>query len=384
MVSNEAGPAVRLAEPGPKRLLALDGGGIRGLITLGFLERMEEMLRRQHADRSLVLSDYFDLIGGTSTGSIIASLLALGWPVADIRKAYLDFAREAFQPKRSLFGPLGRVLGAKFDEKPLEKLLLTNLGQRNLDSPDLKVGLLLVIKRADTGSVWAMCNLPRHRFFEMNRHMKLWELVRSSTAAPTFFRPAMVDDVGDGEQALFLDGGVSMHLNPALLLLMCATMEGFGLQWPLGEERMLLASVGTGSFGRGGDPAAMKKYSNLHWVAMLTTQLMRDSSELVQTMLQWMSASPTAKVIDRQIGSLAGDHLVDPPLLTYLRYDVDLAREDLRRVGREFSEEEVTSLRDMSNVKNVEQLDDIGGAAGGKYILPEHFPDRFRRGRTAA
>lgn len=106
-------------EPGPKRLLALDGGGIRGLVTLGYLARIEELLRRRYGREDLVLADYFDLIGGTSTGSVIASLLALGRPVAEIRDLYHTLGHQAFHPRRSLLGAVGRLLGAKFDERPL-------------------------------------------------------------------------------------------------------------------------------------------------------------------------------------------------------------------------------------------------------------------------
>ncbi|MDA0767901.1 MAG: patatin-like phospholipase family protein [Verrucomicrobia bacterium] len=59
-----------------KRLLALDGGGIRGLFTLKILERVETELRRELAKPDLVLADYFHYIGGTSTGAIIATCLA--------------------------------------------------------------------------------------------------------------------------------------------------------------------------------------------------------------------------------------------------------------------------------------------------------------------
>ncbi|OPX40544.1 MAG: hypothetical protein B1H13_06925, partial [Desulfobacteraceae bacterium 4484_190.3] len=72
--------------------------------------------------------------------------------------------------------------------------------------------------RADTGSVWVVLNVPGHRFYEMNREMLLWEIVRSSTAAPIFFRPKFLPDVGEGEEAVFVDGAVSMHNNPALPL----------------------------------------------------------------------------------------------------------------------------------------------------------------------
>jgi patatin-like phospholipase/acyl hydrolase len=62
----------------PKRILALDGGGIRGVLTLEYLEAIEALLRQRRNDPDLLLSDYFDLIGGTSTGSIIAAGLACG------------------------------------------------------------------------------------------------------------------------------------------------------------------------------------------------------------------------------------------------------------------------------------------------------------------
>ncbi len=61
-----------LSGPGPKRILALDGGGLKGIAT-GCLEALEQRLRQQHGnDPDFCLSDYFDLISGTSTGASIA------------------------------------------------------------------------------------------------------------------------------------------------------------------------------------------------------------------------------------------------------------------------------------------------------------------------
>jgi hypothetical protein len=60
----------------PKRILSLDGGGIRGILTLEFLGVIESMLRKRSGRDDFRLCDYFDLIGGTSTGSIIAAGLA--------------------------------------------------------------------------------------------------------------------------------------------------------------------------------------------------------------------------------------------------------------------------------------------------------------------
>ena len=269
------------------------------------------------------------------------------------------------QPRKSWFGPLGRAIGAKFDEKPLEALVKDNLGDRTLDSDDVRVGLMIIIKRADTGSVWVMVNIPGHPFYEMNRKMRLWELVCSSAAAPVFFKPRVVSDVGGGEEAVFVDGGVSMHNNPALQLLMVANLNGFALGWPLGEENLLLCSVGTGGFQKLLSKEALKKSTNLHWVAMLTTQMMRDASELNQTLLQWMSQSPTAHSIDQQIDTMKKDQLGNRPLLSYLRYNVEIEKSSLEAIGLKYTEKEVESLKNMSNVKNISQLDKIGTSFRG-------------------
>ena len=82
---------------GPKRILSLDGGGIRGILTLQFLDTIEQKLRARTNDPALVLSDYFDLIGGTSTGSIIAAGLACGMTVDQLKKLYTNIGASVFQ-----------------------------------------------------------------------------------------------------------------------------------------------------------------------------------------------------------------------------------------------------------------------------------------------
>ena len=98
-----------LAEP-RKRILSLDGGGVRGVFTLEILARMEELLRaetikKNPEKKNFVLADHFHFIAGTSTGAIIASLLSWGKSVADIRELYLDHCHEIFLPSpRGKFG----------------------------------------------------------------------------------------------------------------------------------------------------------------------------------------------------------------------------------------------------------------------------------------
>src|SRR5215813_4805085 len=72
----------RVSAPGPKKLLALDGGGIRGVLTLEILAAIEDLLHRElSAGNDFVLADYFDYIAGTSTGAIVAAGLACGMRV---------------------------------------------------------------------------------------------------------------------------------------------------------------------------------------------------------------------------------------------------------------------------------------------------------------
>src|SRR5579872_2022405 len=83
---------------GPKKLLSIDGGGIRGLIAIEFLSRIEAILRDRSGRSDLVLGDYFDYVGGTSTGAIVATLISMGFATKEIREFYVTGAHTMFDP----------------------------------------------------------------------------------------------------------------------------------------------------------------------------------------------------------------------------------------------------------------------------------------------
>ena len=230
----------------PKRILALDGGGIRGALTLEYLEVIEALLRQRRNDPNLLLSDYFDLIGGTSTGSIIAAGLACGMPVKDIKRLYTDLGAQVFVPTG-----LGYV-ASKFQARPLQIALDRALGaDTTVDSDRIRTGLMVMAKRLDTGSPWPLNNGGRGRYAAQDGALRLTQVVRASTAAPTYFEPERIKissrdgSVVDGE---FVDGGVSPFNDPALQLLMLAALDGHGFRWKTGKTRLLIISVGTGSY----------------------------------------------------------------------------------------------------------------------------------------
>ncbi len=357
--------------PQPKRILAMDGGGIRGALTLGILKSIEDTLRKQHGnDPDFRLCDYFDLIGGTSTGSIIASLLAIGKGIDEIQEMYQQLGTRVFGKTRIL----SLLRAGKFDEKELEKLLEEQLGQETIGGNNIKTGLCIVAKRADTGGTWAFLNHPGGKYFEANKGILLRNAVRASSAAPTYF-DAEAFDVGNGEVGAFVDGGVSMHNNPAMLLFLMATTKGFPFKWKTGGDLLELVSIGTGyaKIRRRVDECI--GIAGVKWAPVVPAMLMDDADIHNQLLLQYMSKSPTAKTINSEFGDLADDSLCSKPLFHYLRYDVKLEQNDLNELG--FTKVIAEKIREMSDVKNKEVLRDIGLEAGKRIVKDEHFPKVF-------
>jgi uncharacterized protein len=371
----------RLKAPGPKRILALDGGGIRGAITLGYLEKIEDMLRKRHGnDPDFRLCDYFDLIGGTSTGAIIASALATGWSAQDIKKLYLDIGGKIFAKKWKAYLPwhTGKYLKARFGAEPLKEKLEEVFGDMTLGDERVRTGLCIVAKRADTQSTWPLINHPEGRYYRHNAPILLRNAVRASTAAPTYFIPELFD-VGFGQEGAFVDGGVSMANNPALQLFLVATLKGFPFHWPTGAGKLLIVSVGTGMSRPKLIPAEVADDKLWNWAVNIPDMLMQDASWLNQTLLQYMSDSPTSWKIDGEIGDLRGDLLAPAPLLSYLRYNVFIERDELEDLGLGdlAVKPGIKSLQEMSEAANRDHLALIGEKAAAVQIEPAHFPDAF-------
>src|SRR6476620_7182158 len=109
---------------GPKRILCLDGGGIRGILTLEYLGVVESMLRKRSGRDDFLLCDYFDLIGGTSTGSIIAAGLACGMSVGELKALYREIGLDVFVPNFLRNG----ILAPKFPAARVQQALDKHLG----------------------------------------------------------------------------------------------------------------------------------------------------------------------------------------------------------------------------------------------------------------
>ena len=288
---------------------------------------------------------------------------------------------EIFGEKKKWFNPLQtwQFLKARYDYQALEDNLKAIFGDITLESDKIRTGLCIVAKRADTNSTWPLINHPKGKFFDTqlgkNKNIPLWQAVRASSAAPTYFVPQMID-VGDGQKAAFVDGGVSMANNPALTLLMVATLKGFPFHWQLGADNLTLVSVGTGYSIFKKQTGQITNAWIKTWAENVPEMLMQDASWQNQIVLQWLSDSPTAHYIDMEIEYLKDDFIGNQPHLKYLRYNFPITENDLNSLqikGKSFTEKDVDSIIEMSNAQNRYILFEIGKEAGEREIKEEHF-----------
>jgi patatin-like phospholipase/acyl hydrolase len=361
----------RMTSPGPKKLLALDGGGIRGVITLEILGRLESVLAAQlGAGDDFVLGDYFDYIAGTSTGAVIAAGLAKGLRVQRLLDLYTTRCEEMFD-----HASLRQRYHYRYGSLRLREMLQGVLGKdTTLGSEELKTLLLIVVRNATTDSPWPLSNNPKALFNDPSRAdnnlaIPLWQLVRASTAAPTYFPP---ETVMLGERAfVFVDGALTMYNNPAFQLFLMATLDAYCLSWPATESDLLLVSVGTGTCPKADDhlrPGAMNLLFNANSVpAALMQAALNEQDLLCRVFGRCRHGAP----IDLEVGDLMQGHgLLQERLFSYVRYNAELSRHGLDNLGmHDVVPEEVQRLDSVQHMGNLRRV----GRAAARDVAVEHF-----------
>jgi uncharacterized protein len=380
-----------------KRILSLDGGGVRGLITLGILQRIEETLAPRYPGKreDFRLCHYFDLIAGTSTGAIIACALTLGMSVAEVRGHYEKMCPRIFtkRPDTSLKGrwlPEG-ALRAVYDEGAIEAVLRHIAGERELQSPDIKTGLMVCTKRLDTGSPWILTNSPKAPYWEAGRNKayKLWRILRASTAAPMLFEPlefeiATPDGIYDGEVGIFVDGAVAGLNNPSLQAFLTSTLKPYGIGWPCGPSHLFLVSIGAGTWRNKVERHKFMMQDNWEKAKTAILGIIPDTSRQAIIALQAMSSPRKSWHIDSEILDLEGHLCRDEELLSFQRYDAHLEEDALKRLFPD-AKLDVEQFRDIGNTDPdvLRRLYALGHAVGrvsrpGKDgIEAEDFPAIF-------
>lgn len=210
------------------RILALDGGGLRGTFTAAVLAKWDDMLK---AGGGNDLISHFDLVAGTSTGAILAIGLAMGLRPCEILEFYEKKGPKIFPKDRKL----RHWLKSKHDSATLRSLLTEVYGNKTL-AADSRCRLVIPTVRAKQGQAEAIVT-PHSPDRTAYRDISAVDAALASSAAPTYFDEATFD----GAIALetFLDGGIWAN-NPILPALAEAVRY---LKIPL--DRIDVLSIGT-------------------------------------------------------------------------------------------------------------------------------------------
>lgn len=264
------------------RILSIDGGGIKGLVSGVLLAAIEKELRAKEGDHARI-SDYFDLVAGTSTGGILACLYLT--PNGDARPKftadeavdiYLNrggkiFHRSAWQYVKSF----GGLLNEKYHQREIETTLKDYFGDTKLSDllkPCLVTSYDVTERRATFFNQLDACKDSAYNFF-------IKDITRATSAAPTYFEMTKIkSDVS--EDFPLVDGGVFAN-NPALCAYSEARNTDFGKINNPSAKDMMIVSFGTKDNLKSYQYRKMKRWGKVQWVVPVIDILMSSNSETV-------------------------------------------------------------------------------------------------------
>ena len=258
-----------------RRLLAIDGGGIRGIIPVTALVALERATGR-------LAREDFAFVAGTSTGAIITAAIAAGIPAEDVLRLYRTQAPGLFT--RNLWTIIKRVVrGSMYSTQRLHDIVAGGLGdRRDWTLNDAPVDLLISATRVSDGQPWYFV---RDNPANSGRtgHLRLADCVTASAAEPTYFAPwtlpeRLASPPGQRIGAL-VGGGVGVAGNPVYQ----ACVEAFFYHPPgtYTPQETLVVSLGTGRYLERRRPAWLWP-----WLRWAIAELLRSPGEQ-QTQLVW-------------------------------------------------------------------------------------------------
>lgn len=310
-----------------KKILSIDGGGIRGIISLACLVELEKLHRKP-------CREIFDMVAGTSTGAVIAAGIALGISARGLLALYRELAKHAFQrlPLHQILFNLGNH---RYDNAYIANTLHEIGADRPLNS--LMVDILITAKNLETS---------RTDFFVKDNpgNASLWgtislkDAVLASIAAPTYF-PAHSAEVL-GKEHTWVDGGVGVSGNPVYHAAVEAIHYSASL-YPPGDTLML--SFGT---GRRPHPIDARSASILKWGIWVLAETMEDAGEW-QTYVTRREYEGAARIDLR-------------------RYQLDLTSSVMRDLGVTVPEGVDVTKIGLDAVWAADLLEDIGRAFAAK------------------
>lgn len=314
------------------RILSIDGGGIRGIIPAQVLVSLEKLLQELTKDTNTRISDYFDLIAGTSTGGILTCALLV--PALDVNGKPTD--RPEFTASDALdlyvqngddifdvgifkkISSLGGIADEKYSAKGLEKVLEEYFGNLLL-SQLLKPCLVTTY---DIKHRRAMFFTQHDAISEPDSNFLVRDLCRATSAAPTFFEVARIKSTSRKAYPT-VDGGIFAN-NPSL----CAYAEARAatiLGNPEAKD-MVILSLGTGNYEKSYTHKEVKDWGSIGWIGPLISMMMSGVSETVDYQLRQIfdTTSDQDHYLRLQLSRLDENGVPDPNIPDF-DYELDNA-----------------------------------------------------------
>jgi predicted acylesterase/phospholipase RssA len=246
-----------------RRILAIDGGGVRGVIPAVALAALE----REIGGR---VRDHFDFVAGTSTGALIAAAVAAGVPAERIVRMYVERAPKLFS-KIPVISTITRILfGRMYDVRRLHRFIreeLASEGAADWRLNDVPLDIMITAKGLTDGHPWYFVKDQPSNSGRTGT-LSLADCLTASAAAPTFFEPRTIQ--GLETKGPMVDGGTGVAGNPVYQ----ACVEAFGYMDRYDPANTIVVSMGTGQFLKRPHPTWI--YS---WLGWLLAELLRSPGE---------------------------------------------------------------------------------------------------------
>lgn len=276
-------------------ILSLDGGGIRGIISCIILRYLEEILQQKDHPNAK-LGDYFDMIAGSSTGGILASVLLYPddnkkarYSIKKAFELYTEKGEDIFNVSlwESLINPFG-LFSEKISQDNLERQLKDFFGGleiKDFIKPSLITSYDIENRRAK------LFNTINAKQAQQNFLVR--DICRATAAAPTYFSPAQIRS-SYGQSFSLIDGGMFAN-NPAL----CAYAEARKIpfadifenpekpNYPAVND-MMIVSLGTGTEMKSYPINKYKNVGKLAWIGPIIDILLSANAETVDYQLNQM------------------------------------------------------------------------------------------------
>jgi patatin-like phospholipase/acyl hydrolase len=288
-----------------RRILSIDGGGVRGIIPAAVLAALEKATGKP-------TRDHFDFLAGTSTGAVLAGALAAGIPAERLMTLYERRGRELFRKVPGL-STLRRILtGTMYDVRTLSRMLAEELDvQAGWHMNDVPNDIMITSKGLDDGHQWYFVKDRPGEKPGRTGGLRLVDCVTASSAAPTYFGPWDVPPLG-----LLVDGGTGVAGNPTYQ----ACVEAFEYTTArYAPKQTTIVSLGTGRYLQRQRPTWI-----MSWLEWILSELLRSPGEQQTELVQRHYAA-------------ARFYRIDVKLERDFKLDSISAVAELRRIGEKLA-----------------------------------------------